>query len=217
MELQMQLGSIATEEFNGSSLFTPLTMWPPADWNPDVSDNPRINREKGALTDNHSQWPNRRQVSFDKYSRSLSLQPDGGTNIGSVSLSVVNSNYILALNMPALMAKHGPESVTFLARGEFVINNILAISIGQITNAIGKLAETRAENGAEQNAVRNAYDQLQSSLVNLENAQGRIMDADIASETTRLTKHKIMRDAGVSMHLHANRLTNLGLTLMGLE
>ena len=119
--------------------------------------------------------------------------------------------------MPALMAKHGPGSVTFLARGEFVINNILAISIGQITNAIGKLAETRAENGAEQNAVRNVYDQLQSSLVNLENAQGRIMDADIASETTRLTKHKIMRDAGVSMHLHANRLTNLGLTLMGLE
>ena len=212
MELQRQLDSISGESYNGMSLFVPLSMWPPQSWSPNLSDNPRISQETGALTDNHSQWKGR-TVPFDKYSRSLVLRPDNGANNGNVSLGVINVNYVLALNVKDI----GQANLTPVGGGKRVINNILAISVGQISNAIRKLADIRAENGAEQNAVQNAFEQLRSSQVGMENALGRIVDADLASETTRLTKSQIMREAGVSMHAQANRMTYLGLTIMGLN
>ena len=49
----------------------------------------------------------------------------------------------------------------------------------------------RAENGAEQNRVMQRIDLLQSNLTNIEAAHGRIMDADIALESTRFARHNI--------------------------
>ena len=141
-------------------------------------------------------------------------------------VSMVNLDYVYEINWGAIDPKYLTRAGGGgapggggggAAQGGIFINSILAISMGQITNAIEKVAETRAENGAEQNAVREAHEKLRSSLPNLEDAHGRIMDADIATETTELAKHKIMREAGVSMHAQANRLTYLGLTLMGLN
>ena len=49
----------------------------------------------------------------------------------------------------------------------------------------------------------------------LENAHGRIMDADIAVESGQLAKQNVIRESSVSMQVQANRLTYLGLTLIG--
>ena len=59
-------------------------------------------------------------------------------------------------------------------------------NVSQFTNIIERIADMRAENGAEQNRVLNTMDLLQSNLTNIEAAHGRIMDTDIALESTRL-------------------------------
>ena len=65
------------------------------------------------------------------------------------------------------------------------IDSILTVSIKQFTDAIERLADMRAENGAEQNRVMNSIELLQTNMTNLEAAHGRInMDADIALEST---------------------------------
>ena len=50
----------------------------------------------------------------------------------------------------------------------------------------------RAENGAEQNRVMNTINLLQTNVTNLEAAHGRIMDADIALESTRFARQNVL-------------------------
>jgi flagellin len=199
MELQLQFDSISDERFNGVSLFAG-----DADSTVDV--------QPDALFDNHSQFGGL-AISFDKFSRNLVLHPSGDPNAGSVSISMVNLDYVMAINWNAI----DPNDLTIQPDGQELINNILALSIGQITNAIEKLASTRAENGAEQNAVRNHHELLRSNLAALGNAHGRIMDADIAVESGQLAKQKVIRESSVSMQVQANRLTYLSLTLIGAD
>lgn len=199
MELQLQYDSISDERFNGVSLFA-------------GDADSTVDLQPDALVDNHSQFGGR-TISFDKFSRNLVLHPSGDPNTGSVSISMVNLDYVMAINWNAI----DPARITVRPDGQELINNILALSIGQITNALEKLASVRAENGAEQNAVSNHHELLRSNLAALENAHGRIMDADIAVESGQLAKQNVIRESSVSMQVQANRLTYLGLTLIGAD
>ena len=71
----------------------------------------------------------------------------------------------------------------------------------------------RAENGAEQNRVMNTINLLQTNVTNLE-VHGRIMDADIALESTRFARQNVLVQASASMTAQANQLTNIALTLL---
>jgi flagellin-like hook-associated protein FlgL len=95
------------------------------------------------------------------------------------------------------------------------ISSILAVSMAQITYCIEKLSDARAENGAEANRALQVVDLLQSNLTNLEAAHGRIMDADIALESTKFARQNVLVQAGASMTAQANQLTNIALTLLG--
>ena len=95
------------------------------------------------------------------------------------------------------------------------ITDILDVNVSQFTRVIERLADMRAENGAEQNRVLNSIDLLQSNMTNLESAHGRIMDADIALESTRFARHNVLVQASAAMTAQANQLTNVALQLLG--
>ena len=88
------------------------------------------------------------------------------------------------------------------------------MDVDQFTEAIERLADMRAENGAEQNRVMNSISLLQTNIVNLEAAYGRIMDADIALESTRFARQNVLVQASASMTAQANQLTNIALALL---
>ena len=95
------------------------------------------------------------------------------------------------------------------------LNDITEVNVSQFTDIIERIADMRAENGAEQNRVLNTMDLLQTNLTNLEAAHGRIMDTDIALESTRFAKHNILVQASAAMTAQANQLTNVALQLIG--
>jgi flagellin len=70
--------------------------------------------------------------------------------------------------------------------------------------AIQDLAELRAKNGAEQSRLTFAQDILAVHRVNLEAANGRIMDVDIAEESTNFARLRIIQEAGLAMLAQAN-------------
>ena len=72
----------------------------------------------------------------------------------------------------------------------------------------------RAENGAEQNRIMNSIELLQANVTNLEADHGRIMDADIALESTRFARQNVLVQASASMTAQANQLTNIALALL---
>ena len=95
------------------------------------------------------------------------------------------------------------------------ISDITEVTVSQFTNIIERIADMRAENGAEQNRVLTTVDQLQTNLTNIEAAHGRIMDTDIALESTRFARHNILVQASAAMTAQANQLTNVALQLLG--
>ena len=99
--------------------------------------------------------------------------------------------------------------------GSGFIDSILEVSVSQFLDIIERVADMRAENGAEQNRVMNSIGLLQSNVVNLEAAHGRIMDTDVAAESTRFARHNILVQASASMTAQANQLSSVALALIG--
>ena len=79
-----------------------------------------------------------------------------------------------------------------------------AAAITTINNAIQSLAELRATNGSEQVRLTFAADMLAINKVNLESANSRIADVDIASESAKLARFNILQQAGTAMLAQAN-------------
>jgi flagellin-like hook-associated protein FlgL len=97
---------------------------------------------------------------------------------------------------------------------EGYIKNITDVSIEEFTNIIEKIADIRAENGAEQQRVNQSLQLHQNNLVNLEAAHGRIMDVDVALESTRLARHSVKVQASAAMVAQANQMSAVALSLL---
>ena len=63
--------------------------------------------------------------------------------------------------------------------------------------------------------MMNSIEFLQTNMTNLEAAHGRIMDADIALESTRFARQNVFVQASAAMTAQANQLTNVALQLLG--
>jgi flagellin len=74
----------------------------------------------------------------------------------------------------------------------------------QIQAAIQELASMRAQNGAEESRVNFAMDLLKINAINLEAANSRIIDVDVAAESTQLARYQILQQAGTAMLAQAN-------------
>jgi len=83
-----------------------------------------------------------------------------------------------------------------------------------ITTAIQNLATLRANNGAEQTRLTFAADMLSVNKINLEAANSRIIDVDVAEESAQLARFNILQQAGTAMLAQANQSTQSILRLI---
>jgi flagellin len=87
-------------------------------------------------------------------------------------------------------------------------------AVDSIQDAIQNLAELRANNGAEQSRLTFAADMLSVNKINLEAANSRIIDVDVASESSQLARFNILQQAGTAMLAQANQSTQSILRLI---
>ena len=208
VELQSQLNQISQEKFNGISLFGTSSATAVAG---------------GVLNTGTASF---NSAKYNTLSRTLTTHDSGSTDSGSVSINVINFNFMLSIGA---LANNGASSKVNYNLGNISSNNgttdgvnsngyiddIKNVSVSQFIDIISRIADMRAENGAEQNRVTQRIDLLQSNLTNIEAAHGRIMDADIALESTRFARHNILVQASASMTAQANQLSNVALSLIG--
>ena len=88
------------------------------------------------------------------------------------------------------------------------------VSVAVFTQALQNIATLRAENGGSVSRLQFSKDAAVSQRTNLEAANGRIMDVDIASESTTLAKFNILVQASASMLSQANATPNVALMLL---
>ena len=88
-------------------------------------------------------------------------------------------------------------------------------ALSVIDGAIAFVDDTRGELGAIQNRFESTIANLSNVSENLSAARSRILDADIAQETSNMTKQNILQQAGVSILAQANQAPQLALSLLG--
>ena len=87
-------------------------------------------------------------------------------------------------------------------------------ALGLLTSAIATVAEKRGVLGATESRLLQAIANLRIARENFAAAEGRIRDADVAEETSNLTRASILRQAGVSILAQANQQPSLALQLL---
>ncbi len=90
-----------------------------------------------------------------------------------------------------------------------------ADAIVAIDGALAQIDSLRGDLGAVQNRFESTIANLQNVSENLSAARSRILDADIAQETSNMTKQNILQQAGVSILAQANQAPQLALSLLG--
>ena len=89
------------------------------------------------------------------------------------------------------------------------------LGVSFFTKALENVATLRAENGGTSSRLNFASEHTSRTQTNLEAANGRIVDVDIAEESTRLAKYNILVQASAAMLAQANTAPQTALMLLG--
>ncbi len=89
-----------------------------------------------------------------------------------------------------------------------------SLAIEAYDNALQKVSAERAKLGAKQNRLEHTINNLDTASENLQSAESRIRDVDMADEMTVYSKYNILQQAGQSMLSQANNSTQGVLSLL---
>jgi len=158
---------------------------------------------------------------YNIFSVALTTHDFGNSDSGSVSINVVNFQFMLSLGS---LTKNGTGHFYNLANIERAngttgvnadgyIDDVLNVSVSQFIDIMERITDVRAENGAEQNRVIQRINLLQSNLTNIEAAHARIIHKDTLLKSSRLTRHDILAQECASKNTTVNQLTKAALSL----
>ena len=97
------------------------------------------------------------------------------------------------------------SGVGVLSSGGTVSMTATTVTLTAIKDAIERVATMRAANGAEQSRLGFAGELLTTNKANLEAANSRIVDVDVAQESTQLARWNILVQSGTAMLSQANQ------------
>ncbi len=133
-----------------------------------------------------------------------------------VNLFATGTGSVLAITITETGAT---TNITQAGFANAVSNTTAAANLGALTISaniadITNVATARATNGAQSSVLGYASDILTTNETNLEAAMSRIMDVDVAQESTSLARYNILVQAGASMLAQANASSQIALQLL---
>jgi flagellin len=205
-DLQMQLFDMTQQTFNGVSLFA------------------QFNSEGGSGV--FHAIPTDASRSFDN-TVSIYTSSDGsaGPTISinkalllsalTVNTGTLKSSIFSVGTTGNATATAGTASVVTFASDQIsTAIDLTVISVGVLNQVLENIAGLRAQNGATQSRMSFASDNITKQVTNMEAAYGRIMDVDIAAESTRLAKFNVLKQASAAMLAQANTGSEIALMLL---
>jgi flagellin len=135
-----------------------------------------------------------------------------------LSALTINSNTLDSTNFAA--ANNTANAAGAVADFSFASADVAStmglgdVSVGVFTNALENIAGLRAHNGGTMSRLNFSADNIAKQSTNMEGAYGRIMDVDIAAESTRLAKYNVLIQSSAAMLAQANSTTDVALMLL---
>jgi flagellin len=191
--LQQQLYQIGNEKFNGVSLFATTN---------EVHAAAKFGDDAGAHT--ISVYTSSEGAAGSRVSLNKALLMSAVTFLSATS---TDANVFADNN--------GNTTKSLAAKDAANALGIQELGISFFTAALENIATLRAQNGATTVRMNFAEDHLRLSKANLQSANSRIMDVDVAAESTNLARYNILAQASTSMLAQANIAPNSALMLLG--
>ena len=145
------------------------------------------------------------------------LQSSGKLKVhfGAGNDSAEDYYYIQIGNSTASALGVGNQSDPALGGGYSISTQEAAQSaLDAINNAIVSKDKIRASLGALQNRLENTITNLSIQAENLQAAESRISDVDVAQEMTEFVRNQILTQSAVAMLAQANQLPQMAMQLM---
>jgi len=133
----------------------------------------------------------------------------GGVTAGSTSITTQGSQ-AAAIGAGGVVT----SNATSYAGLDVTTQSNAQSAISVIDAAINTVSLVRAQLGAVQNRLTHTIANLSVGSENLNAAQSRIMDVDIAVETVNMTKYQILTQAGISVLSQANQQPQMVMKLL---
>jgi flagellin len=200
-DLQVQLYDMAQEKFNQVSLFSTTTQ--------EFGGDP-------VLYDGTNQQDNTLSIF-------VSADGDAGTKVSVHKAMLLSALTVDTTGNPFKAATYDSANQTNIFRfanssldgtGANALLSLGDVSVGVFNTVIQNIAGLRSQNGASMSRLYFAADHVTLQKSNLAAANGRILDADVAAESTEFSKYNILVQASTSMVAQANGLSGLALNLI---
>jgi len=142
--------------------------------------------------------------STEGISRNVYISTQGSTG-ASVSVS--------SLDLTSALDIGGGVNLSAQRYGSNAVS-ISDVTAEQLNTAVSNVASLRAEAGATSSRLEFSSDYLSTSMVHLEEANSRIMDVDVAQETTNMAKYNLQVYAASAALVQSNLNMSIVLDLL---
>ncbi len=131
------------------------------------------------------------------------LQAENTRVIGNTKFNGIN---LMAANTSAIqVGANSGETIAFSTAAAVQTAASGTLSISAVDTDLAAINGVRASYGATQNRFESVVANLRVGAENFSAAQGRIMDADYAQETSNLSRANVLQQAGTAMVAQANQ------------
>ena len=190
--LQLQLTSLGTEKFNGVSLFN-------------TGSAGSVFTVPTSEDGSQSTSVTKASMDSDPWVSMMIKGFDTTTNSSGTTLYIpAGSTFGYALNDPLTPVSVGTTATTSVSSSGTLTYDNSDEFVDVVQMALQQVADMRAQNGAEMSRVNFAQDLLNINAINLEAANSRIIDVDVAAESSQLARFQILQQAGTAMLAQAN-------------
>ena len=142
--------------------------------------------------------------------------------VGDIVTRIIELNAMASAN-PGTSANYTEEITKLVATASTIQTNAstaggvfttVTVTSAADANMLTSVASARAVVGAEMNNQEYNIQALRVSYENQQAARSRIMDADFAEETSRLSRFQVLQQAGTAMVAQANAIPQNVLSLL---
>ena len=184
--LRVQLYQASQGQFNGVSLFSKAKWGAGTVANNDVIE---------VLTSERGEAGSKISLAKIQLLSAVTIRDADGA-AGNMSVGNYASKGEQSYNAARSLAAADKGTAGSVSLGSFSVDSFIL--------ALQNVATLRAENGATSSRLQFASEQLEAAKVNMESARSRIVDTDVAEESTRFARYSILVQAGAAMLSQAN-------------
>ena len=152
---------------------------------------------------------------------SVFVSPDGSTG---AKVSINKALLLSALTIDQRFASindgqefddvDGTDIFSFAAENIGSTMALSDVSVGVFNKALENIAGLRAQNGGTMSRLNFATQNISQQKANMEAALGRIVDVDVAAESSRLARNNVLVQASAAMLAQANTAPEIALMLL---